>query len=108
MSGTLQGYIKGSSRVEAIASYIFEKDGGLLAMMGCTSTEFHVALARKSLAPEEVSPCDSDAASSDEEELLQSSSAEEEPERARTCSCKQQETSFVRVTHCAPHPLASS
>ena len=34
MIGTLQGYIKSSNWAEAIASYIFDKHGGMLDMMG--------------------------------------------------------------------------
>ena len=48
------GYNKDSHSVEAIASFIFESNLGLLAMMGCVSTELHVALAQQSSALQEA------------------------------------------------------
>ena len=74
------GYKRGSNCVEAIVSYIFENNCGLLAMMGCISIELHVVLARKSSAHEEALPCDSDAEFSEEEDLLRSTSAEYQAE----------------------------
>ena len=55
MTGTLHGYIKGSNWAESFASYIFDKHGGMLDMMGCLSTGLHILLAGRSVIPESVS-----------------------------------------------------
>ena len=80
MSGTLQGYIKGSNWAEYIASYIFDKHGGLLDMMGCLSTGLHILLAGRSLVPQAVLLCDSGSESSGQQALPQSTVVAEEAE----------------------------
>ena len=77
-SGTLKGYKKGLHSAEAIASFIFEPNFGLLAMMWCLSTQLHVALAQPSSALQEAVHCDSDAESSEDGDVPRASSADEE------------------------------
>jgi len=72
MTGTLQGYIKGSNWAEAFASYIFDKHGGMLDMMGCLSTGLHILLAGRSVVPESVLLCDASSESAGQQELPQS------------------------------------
>ena len=72
MTGTLQGYIKGSNWAEAIESYLFDKHGGMLDMMGCLSTGLHILLAGRSVVPESVLLCDASLESASQQELPQS------------------------------------
>ena len=72
MTGTLHGYIKVSIWAESIASYIFDRHGGMLDMMGCLSTGLHILLAGRSVVPESVLLCDASSESAGQQELPQS------------------------------------
>ena len=73
MTGTLQGYIKASNWAEAIASYIFDKHGGMLDMMRFLSTGLHIPLVSRSVVPESLLLlCDASLESAGQQELPQS------------------------------------
>ena len=72
MTGTLQGYIKGSNWAESITSYIFDRHGGMLDMMGCLPTGLHILLAGRSLVSESVLLCDASLESAGQQEIPRS------------------------------------